>query len=155
MIQPPLAVPLLLGTGAYAAWSDVKYRRLPNLLALVVAGMGLVYAAIVSGMSAAGSGLLHGLAALLVGLALYSRGMVGGGDIKYYSAVAMWFPLGQGFRLLGLVSLAGLALLAGWLVWRRLTGRTVNFKASEDSDKLPFGVAIAAGAVLAAIGNLP
>ena len=155
MIQPPLAVPLLLGTGVYAAWSDVKYRRLPNVLVLLVAGMGLSYAAIDAGLSAAGSGLLHGLAALLVGLALYSRGVVGGGDIKYYAAVAMWFPLGQGFRLLGLVSLAGLALVLGWLIWRRLTGKTVNFKASEDSDKLPFGVAIAAGAVLAAIGNLP
>ena len=155
MIQPPLAVPLLLGTGVYAAWSDVKYRRLPNVLVLLVAGMGLSYAAIDAGLSAAGSGLLHGLAALLVGLALYSRRIVGGGDIKYYAAVAMWFPLGQGFRLLGLVSLAGLALVLGWLIWRRLTGKTVNFKASEDSDKLPFGVAIAAGAVLAAFGNLP
>ena len=148
-------MPLLLGTGVYAAWSDVKYRRLPNVLVLLVAGMGLSYAAIDAGLSAAGSGLLHGLAALLVGLALYSRGVVGGGDIKYYAAVAMWFPLGQGFRLLGVVSLAGLALVLGWLIWRRLTGKTVNFKASEDSDKLPFGVAIAAGAVLAAFGNLP
>ncbi len=155
MIQLPLAVPLLLGTGVYAAWSDVKYRRLPNVLALLVAGMGLSYAAIGAGLSAAGSGLLHGLTALLVGLALYSRAVVGGGDIKYYAAVAMWFPLGQGFRLLGLVSLAALALVVGWLIWRRLTGRTVNFKASENSDKFPFGVAIAAGAVLAAIGNLP
>lgn len=155
MIQLPLAVPLLLGTGVYAAWSDVKYRRLPNVLALLVAGTGLSYAAIYAGLSAAGSGLLHGLAALLVGLALYSRGVVGGGDIKYYAAVATWFPLGQGFRLLGLVSLAGLALVLGWLIWRKLTGRTVNLRAREDSDKLPFGVAIASGAVLAAIGNLP
>ena len=155
MIQPPLALPLLLATGGYAAWSDVKYRRLPNLLALVVAGLGLSYTAIGAGLSAAASGLLHGLVALLVGLALYSRGMVGGGDIKYYSGIAMWFPLSQGFRLLGMVSLAGLALLAGWLVWRRLTGKPIKFKASEDGDKLPFGVAIAAGAVLVAIGNLP
>lgn len=155
MIQQPLAVTLLLATGAYAAWSDVKYRRLPNVFAIVVAGTGLSCAAIEAGMSAAGSGLLHGLAALLVGLALYSRGVVGGGDIKYYAAVAVWFPLGQGFQLLGMVSLAGLALLLGWLVWRRLTSRPVNFKASEDGDKLPFGVAIAGGAVLAAIGNLP
>ena len=154
MIQPPLAVPLLLGTGAYAAWSDVKYRRLPNLLTVVVAGMGLSYAAIEVGMRAAGSGLVHGLAALVVGLALYSRRVVGGGDIKFYAAVAVWFPLGEGFRLLGLVSLAGLVLLVGWLVWLRLAGRTVNFQASEDSDKLPFGVAIAAGAVLAAIGGV-
>ncbi len=154
MIQPPLAVPLLLATGGYAAWSDVKYRRLPNVLVLVVAGLGLSCTAIGASLNAAASGLLHGLVALLVGLALYARGMVGGGDIKYYSASAMWFPLGQGFRLLGMVSLAGLALLAGWLVWRRLTGQPIAFKAREDGDKLPFGVAIAIGAVCVAIGNL-
>ena len=155
MIQPQLAVPLLLATGGYAAWSDVKYRRLPNLLTLVVAGLGLSYTAIGASLSAAASGLLHGVVALLVGLALYSRGMMGGGDIKYYAAIATWFPLSQGFRLLGMVSLAGLALLAGWLVWRRLISQPIKFKASEAGDKLPFGVAIAAGAVLVAIGNLP
>ena len=155
MIQPPLAVPLLLATGGYAAWSDVKYRRLPNVLVVVVAGLGLSCTAIGASLSAATNGLLHGLVALLVGLALYARSMVGGGDIKYYSAVAMWFPLDQGFRLLGMVALAGLGLLAGWLVWRRLAGQPINFKASEDSDKLPFGVAIAIGAVCVAIGNLP
>ena len=155
MIQPPLALPLLLATGGYAAWSDVKYRRLPNLLTLVVAGLGLSYTAIVASLNAAASGLLHGVVALLVGLALYSRGMMGGGDIKYYAAIATWFPLSQAFRLLGMVSLAGLALLAGWLVWRRLISQPIKFKASEAGDKLPFGVAIAAGAVLVAIGNLP
>lgn len=155
MIQPPLAVPLLLATGGYAAWSDVKYRRLPNVLAIVVAGLGLLYAAIETSLSAAASGMLHGLIALLVGLALYSRGMVGGGDIKYYSATAIWFPLDQGFRLLAMVSFAGLVLLAGWLIWRRQTGNPISFKASTDSDKLPFGVAIATGAVLTAIGHLP
>ena len=155
MIQPPLVIPLLLATGGYAAWSDVKYRRLPNLLAIFVAGLGLSYTAIGASLSAATSGLMHGLVAFLVGIALYSRGMVGGGDIKYYSAIATWFPLGQGFRLLGMVSLAGLALFAGWLVWHRLTRQPIQFRATEDGDKLPFGVAIAAGAVCAAIGNLP
>ena len=155
MIQPPLALPLLMVTGGYAAWSDVNYRRLPNLLALVVAGLGLALTAIGVSLSAAASGLLHGVLALLVGLALYSRGMMGGGDIKYYAAIATWFPLSQGFRLLGMVSLAGLALLAGWLIWRRLARTPIKFKASADGDKLPFGVAIAAGAVMVAIGNLP
>ena len=153
MIQSPLALHLLLGTGIYAVWSDVMYRRLSNVLAIVVAGLGLSYAAIDVGIGSAVSGMLHGLAALLVGLALYARGVVGGGDIKYYAAVATWFPLGQGVRLLGLVSLAGLVLLVGWLIWRRFTGKAINFKASEDGDKLPFGVAIAVGAVLAAFGS--
>ena len=154
MIQPPLAVPMLLGTGLYAAWSDVKYRRLPNALALSVAGMGLSYTAIDAGLNAAVSGFLHGFAALLVGLALYSRRVVGGGDVKFYAAVAMWFPISHGFFLLELVSIAGLALVLGWLIWRPLIGKPVSFRASEDKDKLPFGVAIAAGAVLAAMGGV-
>ena len=150
----PWALPMLAGSGLYAAWSDLRHRRLPNWLAGLVAASGLAVTAGQSGPAPAASATLHALAAFLIGLAIYSRGAIGGGDIKYYAAVAAWFPLSLALRLLGWVSLAGLVLALGWLIWQRLAGQrlagTSGREAPNDHDKLPFGVAIAAGALLAA-----
>ena len=151
----PLALPMLAGSGLYAAWSDLQHRRLPNWLAGLVAAGGLAVTAGQSGPAPTASAALHALAAFLIGLAIYSRGAIGGGDIKYYAAVAAWFPLSLALRLLGWVSLAGLVLALGWLLWqrlgwRRLAGASTGRAAPSDHDKLPFGVAIAAGALLAA-----
>ena len=147
----PIALPVLAGTGLYAAWSDLRHRRLPNWLAGLVAAAALAATAWQSGLAPAVSAALHGAAAFLIGLALYARGAFGGGDIKYYAAVAAWFPLGLAPRLLGWVSLSGLVLALGWLAWQRLAGSKSDRSAPTDHDKLPFGIAIAAGALLAAV----
>ena len=150
MTLSPLAIPVLTGTGLCAAWLDAKFRRLPNALVAAVAGLGLAATAGYSGWANAGSGALHATIALVIGLALYSRGIIGGGDVKYYAGVAAWFPLASGFRLLSFVSLAGLGLVASWYLWKRAVGPSASLASAADQNKLPFGIAIAAGAVLAA-----
>ncbi len=160
MIVPAFALPILAGTGLYAAWSDALYRRLSNRLALLTCLGGLILAAGTGGPAAVGSSLLHAATVMVIGLLLFARGLVGGGDVKYYAAVATWFPLGQGFRLLACVSLAGLVLTLGWLVWHRWV-RTGAAEARTDpaivpapkADQVPFGIAIASGAFLAALGS--
>jgi Flp pilus assembly protein protease CpaA len=47
------------------------------------------------------------------------------------------------------VSFAGLALALGWLAWRKVSGKPAPRKPLDDMDKVPFGVAMAAGAMLA------
>lgn len=152
MTQAPLALPILAGTGLYAAWSDARYRRLYNPLVTLIAlgGVGCTIAA--AGLAAGGSNLLHAGLALVVGLPLFAWHLFGGGDVKYYAAVASWFPLADGFRLLACVSLAGGVLAAAWLIGQH---GEVFPRAGPDSGaaaKVPFGIAIAAGAVLAAWG---
>lgn len=149
----PLALPLLAGSGLLAAWLDAKVRRLPNLLTAAVGVLGLTVTTSHAGASAAGSAALHSAIALVVGLALYSRGIIGGGDVKYYGGVAAWFPMADGFRLLGFVSLAGLGVVAAWCVWHRHARRTDRAVGASDHDKVPFGIAIAAGALLAAAAS--
>jgi prepilin peptidase CpaA len=143
MIQQQLPIVALSIAGLYAAWSDIMWRKLPNVLCLVVAAMGTAAVAY-------GGGLSHAALALVVGIGLFSLGAIGGGDGKFYAATAAWFPLGAGMRLLLWVSLAGLASFAIWFIWRRLRGIKVRARATEDSEKFPYGVAIAAGSVLAA-----
>ena len=128
---------------------DLTTRRLPNWLSLSLAVSGLAYALAAHGAAGAGSGLLHGLAALAIGMVLFRIGAIGGGDAKFYSGIATWFALAEGARLLLSVSLSGLALFAAWFAARRLMGRKVVRNSTSDADKFPYGIAIAAGAILA------
>ena len=142
-----LALLALVGAGL-----DLFTRRLPNALCLVTATSGLAVSFALHGAVGVGSALLHGVLALLVGMALFRFGVVGGGDAKFYAGVAMWFALGQAPRLLLAVSLAGLALFVAWFLARRLMGRKVARRSASDADKFPYGLAIAAGAILCWFG---
>lgn len=151
MIQQHLPVVALSIAGLYAAWSDIRWRKLPNVLCLAVAAMGTVAVAYSGGLSLVASSLAHAALALTIGIGLFSLGAIGGGDGKYYAATAAWFPLAAGMTLLLWVSLAGMGLFIIWFAWRRLRGIKVRARATEDSEKFPYGVAIAAGSVLAAL----
>jgi len=131
-----------------ASWLDLKYRRLPNWLCAATAIVGLAYAAWTGGLAPLGSHSLHLAAALIVGMVLFSMGVFGGGDAKFYAAIAGWFALGQALGLLVTVSLVGLLLLVLWIGWRRLTRKPVRVKGGTAFDSLPYGVAIAGGALV-------
>ena len=145
-----LALPLLIGSGVYAAWSDLRFRRLPNAMTMSVAMLGLVVAAIEAGPASVIGNLLHVLAALTGGLGLYALGVIGGGEVKYYAAVSAWFGIDSWAYLLAGVSLAGLLLASFWIAMSRLSGRGVQADPDSDFAKIPFGLAIATGAVVAA-----
>ena len=149
-VAPPSAAiresALLAVPAGYAAWLDWRERRLPNWLCGVTLLAGVVVTMAVSGAAALPTHLLHAGVALLAGMALFAPGLIGGGDAKFYAAVAVWFPLSAGFRLLFLVALTGLVLtVALWgLVWRRQRGAGP----SGQPRTVPYGVAIAAGALV-------
>lgn len=80
---------------------------------------------------------------------MFSLGIIGGGDAKFYAALAAWFPLQRGFELLLLTSLAGLGLFLAWFVIRRIQRKPIVRKATDPMDKLPYGLAIGLGAIWA------
>lgn len=128
----------LAGFAGAGAWLDWKRRRLPNALCAAAFACGLGLAVAGSGWLATGPALLHAALALAGGMVLFALGAIGGGDAKFYAALAGWFPLHEGARLLLLVSLCGLVLvLAMWPKWRR-----------NDGEGVPMGVAIGGGAML-------
>lgn len=143
------ALAALGGLALVAIWFDVRQRRLPNWLVLATLLIGLGTTSVVEGLTQLPWHLAHAGLALLVGVALYALRLVGAGDAKYYAAIAGWFALADGFKLLMAVSFAGLVYVLAWLAWRKISGNPVPRKAEADADKLPFGVAIAIGAVLA------
>jgi prepilin peptidase CpaA len=143
-----LALPVLTISGAYAAWMDAGYRRLPNQLVIVVGVLGLAANFYAGGGAQFGSSLIHALVALGIGLALFSLRVIGGGDGKYYAAVACWFPLPHAILLLGWVSLIGFFLAVGFFAARFLRRRKGEGAAADNhAREVPFGIAIALGAV--------
>lgn len=86
------------------------------------------------------------------GMWLFSRGAMGGGDIKLLAASALWFDLGHGWKMLVAVSILGgietlIMLLIRLLPWpEAATRRIVSLRRDEG---IPYGVAIGAGMALA------
>ncbi|OAN56583.1 MULTISPECIES: A24 family peptidase [unclassified Sphingobium] len=143
---------ILLLSGAFASWSDVSTRRIPNWLCLLTFLLAIAATAYLQGAWVAGDHLLHAFAALAVGMALFALKAVGGGDAKFYAAVAAWFPLADAWRLFVLVSFSGLLLLAVCFAVRRMRGLPLR-RQSQGMDGIPYGVAIAVGAIaLASMG---
>lgn len=144
----------LAAIGAMAAWRDATQRRLPNWLSLACAVLGLAFSLAAGGAGQAGSALVHVLASLLVGMALYRFGWIGAGDAKFYAACAAWFPLSRALTLLSSVSLAGLGLVLVWFALGQL-GRARGRGPGRGGDfaLLPYGIAIALGAVIARLAQ--
>ena len=146
-MSPDLTILLLFAALAlYGAYSDIRFRTIPNVFNALMAIVGLGATWFAHGIPGVGFSLAHLAVALAAGLALYALGVWGGGDAKFYAASAAWFELGD-FPLLALsIALSGLIVLIVWF-----GGRQVRKPARRDRGKkeLPYGVAIALGGIVA------
>ena len=142
---------------AWAAFSDSRRLMIPNgasiaitlsfLPAALFGGVGL---AVVAGHYAVGLGLL------LSGLVLFSRGFLGGGDVKLLSAAGVWIGWNDLGAFLVLVTFIGGGLALAILVIRKFGGKWPWADAVEwlsdapDAKKqpVPYGIAIGLAALL-------
>jgi len=143
------------------AWRDVVTRTIPDALSIVIAGLGVTLRA-----TAGGGPLLTstatGVAVFLLLLPLAARGLLGGGDVKLAAAVALGLPPTAVWDFIFATVLAGgvlgLAYLAGPALAPRMrpaagAGPLARILAVEAwrmrrRGPLPYGVAIAMGAIL-------
>jgi len=151
---------------AAAALYDLGYRLIPDFLPGMLAGLAIT-ARLAEGWSSLGVALLVSLVvfALLGFLAL--RGLIGGGDVKLGAAAALLVPVRSADDFVLATALAGgvlalLYLLAGLVLRarRRPSGRPASRLARiarteawriRRGGPLPYGIAIAAGAVLSVV----
>jgi len=148
-----------------AAIGDLRTRRIPNKLVAVLAVAGIVYsvmrAPLASGLLQAGGGLLAGLACWLP---FYMLGWLGAGDVKLYAAAGAWLGPARAAEGALIAALFGAVLSLIWMMKShgvKETAQTLGMAAatpgmlsrSSGSGKrstLPYGVAIAFGAIWAA-----
>lgn len=109
---------LLLLTGS-AAISDAKTGLIPNRLTLPVLAFAPLAQGLGGGSAALMGSLLAALGCALVPLLLFTRGAMGGGDLKLFAAVGALVGVQQGL-LLQVLSYALAA--SGALIWLGLRG---------------------------------
>lgn len=133
-----------------AASGDVLTLRIPNWLTVLIAVL-FVPAAMVAGMSwpAIGLHLLAGFLLLIAGFGLFSAGIFGGGDAKLLAAAATWIGWPAMLPFLFWTSLSGGVLALLVLAWRSARKRSPEAPSSWRQAAVPYGVALAAGAILA------
>lgn len=139
---------ILLGVAVYF---DLRFRRIPNGLSLLVALASVPYWAGVSGLSmpaTMGQQFLILLIALAPLLLLFAVGALGGGDVKLLGALLLWARAGDVLEMIAIIILAGGVVAVGAVVHALWRGR----KPSDAT--VPFGVAIAAGAMPILTGDL-
>ena len=148
---------LLMGA---AAISDLRAFRIPNALVLAIAVL-FVLAAPAAGMpwQVTVWHLLAGALLFALGYALFSFGVIGGGDAKLAAAAALWVGWAALPHFLLYTALAGGCLAIAMLVWE-LIRMHVELTATDPESSffkriislrpdLPYGVAIAVGACAA------
>lgn len=145
---------LAIGLFAAAAVTDVAGRRIPNPLPVLLSILGLARIALAwdagtdPGVPAVD--LAAALTIFAAGAICFHFNLVGGGDVKLLAAGALWLGATAVWPYLMLTALAGGALalvfLARAAALRLFTGR-------RTTPTLPYGVAIAAGGILATTGG--
>lgn len=90
-------------------------------------------------------------AVLAVGTFMFGRGWMGGGDVKLLAASSLWFNLGDGWKLLVAIALAGgiealLIIILRRLPWSdNARGKALLLRRRGP---IPYGIAIALGVAL-------
>ena len=151
-----------------ACITDVRWRRIPNALVLVLALAGFAFSV---GMEPWWPGLLRAASGLALGFAIWIlfhvAGGMGAGDVKLFAAAAAWLGPSGAWRASLVAALAGGVLSLGALVWQRRTREGIERvamslsmlslaplgKVAPDQSKksyLPYGIALACGALIAA-----
>jgi prepilin peptidase CpaA len=132
----------LAGLLMAAAVLDLRTRTIPNMLSLVVVLLAAVHWGVngdaVAFFAAAGLGIVF----LAVGFFLFAIGWIGGGDAKLIAAVVAWFGAAHFGAFVLMMTVAGVVLALVLYTVKRVSGRGLG-----DKSTLPYGVAIAAGAI--------
>jgi prepilin peptidase CpaA len=156
---------LVVGIGLLAviAYGDVRARRIPNVLSLAIAILGLLRIMLVHDPVAAGHTLAAGAAIFTAALLLFWYGAIGGGDAKLVTATALLIGYRDIYSFLFLMSLCGGALALAILAQDKLRPRlgrllrkgripseteTAGCLAVPARSTVPYGVAIAAASII-------
>lgn len=152
-------LPILL----LAAAEDLRRQRIPNLISLGGTLLGLVLWAHYGGISGLAAGLLGWMVGTAVLLPIYLLRGMGAGDVKLVGMVGTFLGAAHGFNaaltilVVGGVIAAASALRQGRLrqsirdaylmLILRSPGKRLGDATTKSQDVIPYGVAIALGAV--------
>lgn len=134
-----LLAPVLLAV----AYFDLRFMRIPNLVSLIALALFLV-CALAFPPSDLPIRLVGAFAVLAAGFLAFAFRMIGGGDVKFLSALMLFIPTSA---LLLFANIFSAALLMGIVLifgLRRIpSSRAWGWKSFDGTNKLPMGLSIA------------
>lgn len=149
-----LVFPALVIVGALR---DATSYTIPNWISLaLIAAFPLAALALDLPLGVMGMHAGVGVAALAAGMAMFALGWVGGGDAKLLAAAALWLGWPAALTFVLVTALAGGALTLMLLSLRSAALRPLALmgppwfsRLAEPGENIPYGVAIAVGALAA------
>jgi Flp pilus assembly protein protease CpaA len=137
---------VLIVTGAllfYVAYNDLRHYKIRNELIIALAVLFIIHAAVSGRWTSAQWNIAFAAVMFLAMLLLYSRRLMGGGDVKLLGVVFLWVGIDCAlpFAVL-LLAFAGVHALAARLGWAEVQ------RASNDArPRIPFAPSIAAALI--------
>lgn len=147
----------------FAAYGDVRTRRIPNWVVMAVGLPGIVFSV---AFASVGPGLLRSVGGFGVGLLLwlpfYIAGWLGAGDVKLFAAAGLWLGPLRTLEAAVIAAVVGGVLGVVWMVvtyGMRRSASTLSLAVSVPSilattpsperprRTMPYGVALALGAL--------
>lgn len=136
---------------------DLVSYTIPNWISLgIVAVFPLAVLSAGLPLPVVGLHLAVGLGALVAGMVMFALRWIGGGDAKLFAAAALWIGVGGVIQFVLWTSLLGGALAMALVSMRSplvrplMLGRAAWLeRLAEPGGAAPYGVAIAAGALIA------
>jgi prepilin peptidase CpaA len=152
--SPTWLAAILIAFVAAAAVEDAVRLRISNVTCLGVLLAALVAMALQGFPLALWQNAVVFVAILAVGTAVFAAGKMGGGDIKLLACLGLWMSFGAAVWFIASTLIAGGVLALGFIGARVLSGHAVENARAARNRRIPYGLAIAAGASLVFAGQL-
>jgi len=138
---------LFVAVLAVAALSDIRHRRIPNWTVLVVAALFGIWVFVGPAVSVMSSLAAAGITLLTTG-GLYAFRLLGAGDSKLMTVVALFAGLGHLFQFVLVTVIAGGVLALASLAVQQTRIFAMIRSGSDFGRDIPYGVAIAIAGVV-------
>ncbi len=131
----------------WAAWSDLKFLKIPNMLSILLALSFVIVGVLVLPIEEYLWRLLVGVAAFTIGFLIYTTGTIGGGDIKFIAAMLPFVAITDLLAFAFLISIMSLAGVASHKLVGKLKLAPDGWKSWNSGRKFPFGFSLAGALV--------
>lgn len=139
----------------FAGVRDLTTMTIPNWLTLALTAAFFVFAPLTAmPLAEIGLHVAVGFGVLLVGMAFFAKGWIGGGDAKLMAATALWVGWTQALPYFVIASMLGGALTLLILGFRNLPLPAVLVRQQwlsrlhDRGEGIPYGLALAVAALL-------
>jgi prepilin peptidase CpaA len=145
---------LFCGLVVLAALQDIAQLKISNVFPIAITALFAVWLSQTGLEADVWQNLVLFAIVLGFGIFLFAKSWLGGGDVKLLAAIALWFDLDGGLSLIVWTLIGGGFLALIFMGGRRMLPARLTAEgglaALRKKGPIPYGIAIAAGAVFCA-----